>query len=188
MLNGICQSICNKYGKKIYLTRKYSLFRVGDRVVYDDNDYTRTYGDFDILKGSNGKIICVDGMSTENPAKWTVTIKLDSDSEEKSIEIKVKELYNDWDLGYARTIHKAQGATVENAILSVNSNHSMWGAWNGFKKSCSGRRLLYVGCSRHVKKLYIITNKYNKASMLVKASVSDGERITGLFKEHMVVV
>ena len=104
-------------------------------------------------------------------------------------EIKVKELYQDWDLGYARTIHKAQGATVENAILCVNSNQCMWGAWGGtknWKKMCSGRRLLYVGCSRHVKKLYIITNKERSASMLARASVSDGERITGLFKEHMV--
>ena len=187
MLNGICQSICNQYGKKIYLTRKYSLFRVGDRVVYNDNDYTKAHGNFDILKGSNGKIIDVDGMATENPAKWTVKIKLDS--EEKPIEIKVKELYQDWDLGYARTIHKAQGATVENAILCVNSNQCMWGAWGGkknWKKMCSGRRLLYVGCSRHVKKLYIITNKERSASMLARASVSDGERITGLFKEHMV--
>lgn len=187
MLNGICQSICNQYGKKVYLTRKYSLFRVGDRVVYNDNDYTKAHGNFDILKGSNGKIIDVDGMATENPAKWTVKIKLDS--EEKPIEIKVKELYQDWDLGYARTIHKAQGATVENAILCVNSNQCMWGAWGGkknWKKMCSGRRLLYVGCSRHVKKLYIITNKERSASMLARASVSDGERITGLFKEHMV--
>jgi|UniRef100_A0A6C0IRK9 ATP-dependent exoDNAse (exonuclease V) alpha subunit len=184
MLNGICQSICNQYGKKIYLNRKYSLFRVGDRVVYNDNDYTKAHGNFDILKGSNGKIIDVDGMVTENPAKWTVKIKLDS--EEKPIEIKVKELYQDWYLGYARTIHKAQGATVNNVILCVNPNHSMWGHYSGWKSRCSGRRLLYVGCSRHVKKLYIITNKERSASMVVHASVSDGERITGLFKEHMV--
>ena len=185
MLNKICQNIYNPAGMRIKNNYNKSLFRKGDRIVYNDNCYDRWK--FDLLKGSDGKIIdYTPSMKTDKPENGEVEIMLDDEME--TITIKVKELYEDWELGYARTIHKAQGATVKNVILCVNSNHSMWGAWTKLKKSCSGRRLLYVGCSRHKESLYIITEKYYGASMLVKASISDGERITGLFKEHMVVV
>jgi ATP-dependent exoDNAse (exonuclease V) alpha subunit len=182
MLNKICQNIYNPAGMRIKNNYNKSLFRKGDRIVYNDNCYDRWK--FDLLKGSDGKIIdYTPSMKTDKPENGEVEIMLDDEME--TITIKVKELYEDWELGYARTIHKAQGATVKNVILCVNSNHSMWGAWSKLKKSCSGRRLLYVGCSRHKESLYVITEKYYGASMLVKASISDGERITGLFKDYM---
>ena len=185
MLNKICQNIYNPTGMRIKNNYNKSLFRKGDRIVYNDNCYDRW--DFDLLKGSDGKIInYTPPMTTDKPENGEVEIMLDGGI--GVITIKVKELYEDWELGYARTIHKAQGATVKNTILYAGSNHSMWGAWSKLKKSCSGRRLLYVGCSRHKESLYIITEKYYGASMLVKASISDGERITGLFKDYMEVV
>lgn len=186
MLNEICQNIYNQLGMKIRNNNyNKSLFRKGDRVVYNDNCYDRW--SFDLLKGTNGKIIdYIPPMVTDKPENGEVIIKLDNEME--TIRIKVKELYEDWELGYARTIHKAQGATVKNVILCVNSNHSMWGAWSKLKNSCSGRRLLYVGCSRHKEMLYVITEKYYDAPMLVKASMSNGERITGLLKDYMEVL
>ena len=94
MLNKICQNIYNPAGMRIKNNYNKSLFRKGDRIVYNDNCYDRWK--FDLLKGSDGKIIdYTPSMKTDKPENGEVEIMLDDEME--TITIKVKELYEDWE-------------------------------------------------------------------------------------------
>ncbi|MEY8715468.1 hypothetical protein AB9G26_09340 [Francisella philomiragia] len=91
----------------------------------------------DVKNGLFGNITSINGN--------IVTVKTLEKENSREINIDITK-YNNFDYGYATTVHKAQGATVENSLLFVNSK-----GWN--------RNLTYVGMSRHKENLDVYVNK-----------------------------
>ena len=88
------------------------------------------------------------------------------EGEESSRDLKIDlSNYNSIDYGYATTIHKAQGATVKNTLLFVNSK-----GWN--------RNLTYVGMSRHKESLdvYVNNSKYKDLDSLKRGLSSSSNK------------
>jgi len=102
-------------------------FAVGEKIVFLRNGQVED--DKQVKNGLFGNITCIEDN--------IVTVK--THEKENSQEIKVDiTKYNNFDYGYATTVHKSQGATVENTLLYVNSK-----GWN--------RNLAYVSYSQSVK-------------------------------------
>lgn len=136
-LNKLIQT---KYNNDIASVKtEYKIYKVGDRVVRKENDYT-------------GECIRVNGdqahISGINREKRTIKVTYDDGDVQ---EIKIKDFEELFDLFYASTIHKLQGTGKDIGYLFISKKHSMW--WN--EQSWT---LLYTAISRIKKKLIIIGN------------------------------
>ena len=150
--------IQNRYNKDIASVKtKYKTFKLGDRVVRKENDYT-------------GKCIRVNGdqaqIITINREKQTLEVRYDNSDVQ---EIKIKDFEELFDLFYASTIHKLQGTGKDIGYLFISNKHCMW--W--MEQSWT---LLYTAISRIKKKLIIIGNpdqllKAQKKSCYSKPSI-----------------
>ncbi len=85
-------------------------FAVGDRIVFTRNDR-----DLGVKNGSFGVV-----EKTDNDQ---LRVRIDTDGNEKARSITMMpDHYSAFDHGYACTIHKSQGATVDNAyVLGSNT-------------------------------------------------------------------
>jgi Ti-type conjugative transfer relaxase TraA len=108
----------------IKTNRGARLFAAGDRFLFLRND--RTLG---VKNGMLGTVEHIHGHG--------ITIRADDG---RYIRVNAAE-YQDFDHGYAVTIHKAQGVTVDQSFVLVSE---------GFD-----RHLTYVSCSRHREKLAV---------------------------------
>jgi Ti-type conjugative transfer relaxase TraA len=90
----------NLNGHKIEITS-------GDRVLLTKNDYK-----LDVRNGDLATVTHAD--------KNGITVKLDRENREVRLDLKE---YQDVKHGYAFTVHKAQGSTVEKAIVYGSSNN-----------------------------------------------------------------
>ncbi len=143
-------------------------YRTGDRIQYNTNEYNE--GEPDIYRGMLGTI--VDFKKTPQD-KTVVYIKFDDIPSPYRKEITLEELNgDDVNLGYAMTIHKAQGITKDNVFMFAMNNHS-------FSLRNNGRPLAYVGCSRAKYKLFLFTN-----GLTLDTFKLDNPRRTGLFKNY----
>ena len=106
----------------------------GDRIILTRKDY--------FLEGSSGQ------RGTVDYAKPTGVVGLIFDNGE-SLEMNTHK-YNDFDYGWAYTTHKAQGLTVDHAIVYGFSNEAM-----------ASKQATYVQISRarEETKLYIVVGK-----------------------------
>lgn len=116
-------------------------FAISDRILFLQND--RTLG---VMNGNLGNVKRITGR--------TITVELDQDKREVIFDSGV---YKNFDHGYATTVHKAQGVTVDSTYLlasrHLDSNAS------------------YVGMSRHKEelKVYYGQDEFNNKQELVKS-------------------
>ncbi|MBG6166888.1 ATP-dependent exoDNAse (exonuclease V) alpha subunit [Labrenzia sp. EL_195] len=109
-------------GEVLFKTRHgQRAFASGDRVVFTRNDPT-----LGVRNGSHGIVRQADDGS--------LTVELDGSRTSREITISPRQ-YNSIDHGYATTIHKSQGATVDKTFV-VSSKRM-------------DRHLTYVAMSRH---------------------------------------
>tara|TARA_B110000259_G_scaffold158490_1_gene180883 strand:- start:217 stop:2262 length:2046 start_codon:yes stop_codon:yes gene_type:complete len=136
-LNKLIQS---RYNKNIASVKpEYKVYKLGDRVVRKENDYT---GECIRVNGDQAQITSI------NREKHTLGVRYDNGDLQ---EIKIKDFEELFDLFYASTIHKLQGTGKDIGYLFISKKHSMW--WN--EQSWT---LLYTAISRIKKKLIIIGN------------------------------
>jgi conjugative relaxase-like TrwC/TraI family protein len=108
-------------------------FGVGDAVIAGKNDYR-----IGLLNGSRGTVTAIDTI------RKRVTVET---SEGRSVDVPTRYLAAGYLAhGYATTIHKAQGATVDTALLLIDDQ--------------SYREAAYTGLSRGrvANRVYVITN------------------------------
>ena len=103
-------------------------FAIGDRFVFLRNDY-----DLNVRNGTRGFITRIKGD------EWQV--KTDDD---RMINFNCRD-YSDFDHGYAMTIHKSQGVTVDHCHVLFDRH--------------TDRHLAYVGMTRHKETLNIYYHK-----------------------------
>lgn len=113
---------------------KNKRFAVGEKIVFLRNG--RVEDNQNVKNGLFGNITEINGN--------IVTVKTSEKENSREINIDITK-YNNFDYGYATTVHKAQGTTVENTLMFVNSK-----GWN--------RNLTYVGMSRHKENLDVFVN------------------------------
>lgn len=114
-------------------------FAKNDKIVFLKNDYK-----LGVRNGQTGKIIAVDSESmTINSNNQHYTIKLAE--------------YNHLDHGYCVTTHKAQGLTVDKAIINIDSS----------QKALNTRNSYYVDVSRARNSVSIYTDDKSKLNQQV---------------------
>jgi hypothetical protein len=118
-----------------YLDKDLILFRVGDRIVRKANDYTEG-----VLHANGEEAIIIN----YNKDTFDATIKYES--MEKNTVISIEDLYNEFVLGYAITIHKSQGSQYDIVVFFLQTK---WEKMN--------TRIVYTGVSRAIKKCIIVT-------------------------------
>lgn len=120
-----------------------SIFRLGDRVMQNKNDYSLEYVTVDgeegtgVFNGEVGKICQVDLEED------TLTVLYD---EERYIKYK-RSFFDEIELAYAITVHKSQGGEYKVVIIP--------GA-NFYAPMLTTRRLIYTAITRAKKEVYII--------------------------------
>jgi hypothetical protein len=138
------QAIKIQTGKNPEVTRNFSS---GDKIIFFQNDHK-----IGIMNGQQGKVLAINGN------------QLKIGTGEKEILINSKE-YNHFDHGYASTHYKAQGMTVDRAIINIDSSQKLLNSRNSY----------YVDISRARHKVSIYTD--NKAK--IGAQVGQwGKKIT----------
>lgn len=126
------QAIKIQTGKNPEVTRNFS---TGDKIIFFQNDHK-----IGIMNGQQGKVLAINGDQ----------VKVGTGG--KEVLINSKE-YNHFDHGYASTHYKAQGMTVDRAIINIDSS----------QKLLNNRNSYYVDISRARHKVSIYTD--NKAKI-----------------------
>lgn len=109
-------------------------FSIGDKIMFFKNDYK-----LGVMNGQMGKVI--------NTSECRLVV------ETNNIAIKINTMeYNHFDHGYAMTTHKAQGVTVDRAIINIDFT----------QKQLNSRNNYYVDISRAKKKISIYNNSNEK--------------------------
>ncbi len=155
-MNMILQKIFNETGSIIEpeIKAKNSFrFKVGDKVYRTENSYSeednlRANGETGTIKQYiTQKDDCLVDSMDEMINELIIIDHGDGDLE----RISVNQLYEDFTLGYCKTIHKTQGSQYENIVLLMSPIHSyMWLINNDSKK------LFYTAISRAKKKVFVI--------------------------------
>jgi exodeoxyribonuclease V alpha subunit len=149
-LNTLIQSKYNAddSGKTEKEIRKGVIIRVGDRVINLQNNYQAKDVDGNLKPVYNGNTGVVKSIvhSREN----------DASSNDVDILIEFDNIGEVWftkddcanlDLGYACTIHKAQGSTIPYVLVGIPFSYMM-----------SSRQLLYTAITRAQKECYVFGN------------------------------
>ncbi len=145
-------------GEKFYKTEHGNkAFAVGDRLLFTKNDNT-----LGVKNGSLGTII--------KTKKNSLTIALNNEKKSEpplKVSIHMND-YNSVTYGYAQTIHKSQGATVDNCYILASRTLD--------------RQLSYVSFTRHKNnvKLYVDREEFNSFESLCKTMSRDGQKLSTL--------
>lgn len=159
-LNKIIQAAINPARiDKPQIIYKDKVFRVGDRVMQQVNDY-----DKECFNGDTGIIKNIFKDQEEN-----VHAVVDYQGREV---IYTDEEIDDLMLAYAITIHKAQGAQFDTVIIPLTTSHYIM----------LKRNLIYTAVTRAVKKVIIVGQK--KAIMIAAKTIDSTKRNTSLW-EHL---
>lgn len=113
-------------------------FRVGDCIIRTENDYTS-----DKIR-ANGEQAIIKWYDYNSK---TVGIHYLEDNESDIINTSVDELYDDFKLAYALTVHKSQGSQYENLVIFIDKDQNIW-----------DKAALYTAISRAKKKCIVITD------------------------------
>ncbi len=149
-LNKVLQDALNPRGEE--LTFGEQRYRVGDRVMQTRNDYEKQ-----VFNGDMGTIASYDKVSG----------KLEIQFDERKVGYERKDLEN-VSLGYAITVHKAQGSEYPAVIVPMTTQHAIM----------LQRNLLYTALTR-ARKLAVILGTEQAIGMAVRNAKPD-VRHTGL--------
>lgn len=153
-MNRILQNVYNSMGQDITPPKSIKthdmIFRVGDLVIRCANDY---------LKGANlnPPQIYLNGdsgcLTKIDDTQYAVTYHGDGKTRDEIVSLD--ELYENFTVGYALSVHKAQGSQYDNVIVMMTTDQKfMW-----THPLCEGFNLLYTAISR-AKHRCIISGKY----------------------------
>jgi Ti-type conjugative transfer relaxase TraA len=131
-------------------------FATGDRLVLLENNR-----DMNVRNGMLGTVRAVSSGS--------IDVQLDADGTDTARRVHIDAgTYNAFDHGYALTIHKTQGATVDRALV--------------FASATMDRHLTYVAMTRHreAAALYVDRQEFANRAALLKRLGRDGSKETTL--------
>ena len=149
-LNRKLQEKMNPAG--ISLEHREQLFRIGDKVVQQQNDYEKQ-----VFNGDLGRIVNCDPKTKELHVQF----------EQEIVHYKAKEL-DQLSLAYAITVHKSQGSEYAAVILPLTTHHYMM----------LQRNLLYTAITRG-KQLVVLIGTESAIRMAVE-NEGTMRRFTGL--------
>ena len=131
-------------------------FAVGDRILFRENNR-----DLGVMNGSFGTLHDIDGKRFQ--------VKLDTG---KTVSFSTDE-YNRFQLGYAATVHKSQGLTVDNTYILGTPHFD--------------RHTSYVALSRHKEnvRLYASRKDFKTKERLFGALGKRGDKLSTLGFENM---
>ncbi|MCK5519303.1 MAG: hypothetical protein KAI61_07800, partial [Alphaproteobacteria bacterium] len=132
-------------------TQEIQSFSVGDRIMFRENNR-----DLDVMNGSFGTLQAIRNGQFH--------ITLDNG---KSVTFSPKE-YNSFQLGYAATVPKSQGMTVDETYVLATPHFD--------------RHTSYVALSRHKQqvKLYANTRDFKDREALQQSLEKEGEKLSTL--------
>ena len=130
-LNSVLQELLNPEGETI--ERGSRLFRVGDKVMQIRNNY-----DLGVFNGDLGRVISIDREERQ------VTVRFD----ERPVTYDWSDV-DDLALGYACSIHKAQGSEYPVVVIPLHTQHYV----------LLQRNLLYTGITRGRRLVVIVGMK-----------------------------
>lgn len=111
-------------------------FAVGDAVIAGRNDYR-----IGLLNGSRGTVTAVDTKRTRITVETT---------EGRAVDVPTRYLdAGHLTYGYATTVHKAQGATVDTALLLVDDQSYREAAYTGLSRGRIANRVYVVTDDTH---------------------------------------
>lgn len=121
---------------------------VGDQILFTRNDY-----DLNVKNGMLGWVTEIDDNE--------ITVQLDDDQSVSSDKITIDtNRFSSFDHGYATTIHKSQGATVDHSF--VLKSHSL------------DEHLSYVAMTRHREKLHMYNNNMTEMACALNKNIDYG--------------
>lgn len=138
-VNNTIQNLENPVGERIIKGYDKEI-RVGDTVIRTENDYGE---DCVRVNGDVGVIDSVDQVAR------CVTIGYLDGTEDETVSFK--RLNETYELFYASTVHKMQGAEKDNIVLIIHPGHKYMWSQNQDKK-----KLLYTAISRAKQKCIIV--------------------------------
>ena len=133
-------------------------FRVGDKIIRTENEYDGEY------MRANGEEAEILEYNDEKADDEKVTIRY-SDGDEKTCNISINKLYEEFDLNYTTGFHKSQGSGWKTIVVFIEPNA-------GFIK----QKAIYTSISRSKEKLLLICRPED----LLKCQNPEDER-TSLF-------
>ena len=114
-INKLVQGTVNAHGKEMLLSIENEYFKSGlrlnDPILFVKNDQEKG-----IQNGSFGKLVAITHESSENYG----VVRIDDTNEEIDIDL---DLLDSMRLGYAMTVHKAQGSQFSNVIIALSSRY-----------------------------------------------------------------
>ena len=129
-INKLMQSIKNPGDKKLVYSNG-RIFKVGDKVIQNDNDYNK-----EIYNGEIGEIISINNDYTKIKYEY---------NDPQVVTYKNSELY-EIDFSYAISIHKSQGSEADNIVLIVDGNENFL-----------SKELIYTAITRAKKNIIILS-------------------------------
>lgn len=162
-LNVVLQDVLNGESGQAEVERYGWRFRVGDRVIQNENNYDR-----DVYNGDLGIIEKI------NRVEQTMTVKMDT----RLVEYDFGDL-DELSLAYVMSIHKSQGSEFPCVVIPLHTQHYVM----------LQRNLLYTAITRG-KQLVVVLGSRRALEMSVQRADS-GRRWTTLarrLKERIVVV
>lgn len=144
-LNKIAQDILNPENPfKTEIKTAYNVYRVGDKVIHTQNinKKVRKNNQFENMRVYNGQ----SGIITDIKEKIEVYYPY----EEYYVYYKKNELNKILKLGYALSIHKAQGNQYNNVIMPISNAHYVM----------LNNKILYTAVTRAINKIIMIGESY----------------------------
>lgn len=178
-INPILQNLFNQ-NKPV----RGTIFRVGDKVVCTKNAFfleCDEYGNLMhqqkayVANGDVGKVLMIDDSSIVikvfNPERIVRVYRTKSQAEpaarndRDAVIVEEDSTGSDWELAYAITCHKSQGAEYPYAIVVIDDSGSA-------KRVCS-REWMYTAISRAKKSCCVVGRLDTMQSMVKKTSIQD---------------
>lgn len=133
--------------------------RIGDRIMN-----TKNANEFQIMNGDTGVLTAADAFSIAGDSKQTASADFDN----RNVDLYDTDRWtmNALRLGYACTIHKAQGSTIDDVIMVMIDPQA---------NELLSRELMYTGLTRAAKNLYYIgdTSLFAQADMFTSRDYGD---------------
>jgi Ti-type conjugative transfer relaxase TraA len=107
----------------------------GERIMITKNDNK--------LGVKNGQFATVEDMKFTRNGEVKLTVKIDGNPTQIHLQVTGENAFNHFDHGYAATVHKSQGATVDSAYF--------------YASSMGDKELAYVAMSRHRDQCQVFT-------------------------------